>query len=71
MPGPPTGPFAADDDDVAGHDPAMGQRVEAGFLAVEDLGRPFEAQLAVPGELHHAAFGRDVAVADAEAAARP
>ena len=62
--------LAADDDDVAGLDLAVGDGVEAGFLAVIDLGRAFEAQLAVAGELHDAAFRRDIAVDDAEAAAR-
>ena len=61
--------FAADDDDVAGLDRAVGDRVETGLLAFEDLGRAFEAQFAVAGQFHHAAFGREIAVADAEAAA--
>src|SRR5205085_3347555 len=62
--------FAADHDDVARRDAATRHGVERRFLAVEHLGRAFEAEIPLPGELHHAAFGREIAVADAEPAAR-
>ena len=62
--------FAADHDDVAILDLAGAHCGEAGLLAVIDLGRPFEAQPRLAGELHHAAFGREIAVEHAIAAAR-
>ena len=61
--------FAADHDHVAGLDQSVRNGIESSLFVIVDLGRTFEAKLAVSGELHDAPFRRDIAVADPESAA--
>ncbi len=62
--------FVADDDDVAGVDLAVRDRLEGVLLAVEDARRAAMLQALVTGDLHDAAVGREVALQDDEAARR-
>ena len=61
--------FAADDDHVARGNLPMRDRIKGRFFAVEHFGSPLETEIALSGELHHAAFRRDIAVANAKPAA--
>ena len=51
--------LVADDDDVAGDDPLVADRLVAGGLGVEDAGRAAVEPSLVAGELHDAAVGRE------------
>ena len=65
------GALVADDDDVAGLDPALGDGLHRALLAVEDARRAAVVAALVAGELHDAAVGREVAAQDGQAARRP
>src|SRR5207247_10449164 len=62
------GTLIADDDDVAGLDAAVRDRVHRRLLALEDAGRPGVATALVAGELDDAAVGGEVAAQDGQAA---
>ena len=70
MPGPADRALVADDDDVAGDDPALPDRLEAGRLRVEDPGRAAVVAPLVAGQLHDAAVRRERAAQDRQAADR-
>src|SRR4026209_1292799 len=50
--------FVADDDDVAWHDPAIPDRLEAFGLRIEDSGRPALAPAPPAGAAHDAPYRR-------------
>ncbi len=72
MPGPPRGPFVADDDDVAGVDPAADDRRVGGIFRVEDPRGPsvLEHGRGDGRALHHRAVGGEVAAEHGDPASR-
>ena len=62
------GALVADDDDVAGLDPALRHGLHRALLAVEDARRAAVVAPLVPGELHDAPVGREVPAQDGQAA---
>ena len=68
MPGPPRGPFGADNDDVAGLDRAIEDGGEGGFLALENARGAGEAEAFLAGDFGDGALGRQVAAQDDEVA---
>src|SRR4029078_3204073 len=62
--------LVADDDDVAWHDPALPDRLEAFGLRIEASGRPAMQPTLMSGEFHDAAIGRQRSTQDREATGR-
>src|SRR5207244_6589346 len=60
--------LVADDDNVTGVDAATEDLLHGLVLAIEHAGRALEAELVEPGDLHHAAVGRQRAAQDGESA---